>query len=99
LAPPKDDDHKCGWRDHALELAARVADVEAKIAALQRAAFGKKSEKAKKLPPLPKPSPTPEAIDDKRRTRAAAREATMESKRCTNRRTRRCPPPAASCRA
>jgi transposase len=79
LAPSSDDDHKCGWREHALQLAARVADVEAQLATLRRTAFGKKSEKAKKLPPVPKPPPTPEAVDEKRRTRAAAREETMET--------------------
>lgn len=79
MAPPSDDDHKCGWRAHALELAARVAEVEAQMAEMRRAAFGKKSEKARKLPPVPKPAPTPQAVDDKRRTRAAAREETMET--------------------
>ncbi len=79
MAPSSDDDHKCGWREHALQLAARVADVEAQLATLRRTAFGKKSEKAKKLPPVPKPPPTPEAVDEKRRTRAAAREATIET--------------------
>ncbi|MCP4870684.1 MAG: hypothetical protein GY898_18440 [Proteobacteria bacterium] len=39
------EEHECAWRDEALELRAKVEEMEAQLAALQRAVFGRKSEK------------------------------------------------------
>jgi transposase len=77
--PPPNDDHGCAWRDYAIELTAQVAEVKAQLAALERAAFDKKSEKRKKMPPVAKPRVTPESSEATRRARADAREATMET--------------------
>jgi transposase len=80
LAPPSDDDHGCAWRVHAGELTTRVAELEAKLSVLERALFGKKSEKGKKkMPPVPKAPVSREAADTKRQQRAAAREAAIET--------------------
>ncbi|MFI5301444.1 MAG: transposase [Polyangiales bacterium] len=79
MAPPSDDDdHGCTWRVHAGELTTRVAELEAKLVVLERA-FAKRSEKRKKMPPVPKAPPSSESIEAKRRARADAREATMET--------------------
>jgi transposase len=51
LAPliPPADDHECGWKKIALELAERISDLDARLTAIQRQVFGKKSEK---MPPM-----------------------------------------------
>jgi len=79
LAPPSDDKHDCAWREYAGDLTARLVDLEAKLSVLQRALFGKKSEKGKKMPPVKKPPRSPEAADKERRDRAAARDAAIET--------------------
>ena len=54
MAPPPED-HDCGWRVYALsveaknaEMTAKMAEVKAKMEALERRLFGKRSEK---MPP------------------------------------------------
>lgn len=48
LTPPAED-HECGWKKIALELAERISDLDARLTAIQRQVFGKKSEK---MPPM-----------------------------------------------
>lgn len=48
MVPPPDD-HDCGWKKVALELADRLAAMEARMEAMRRQIFGKKSEK---MPPM-----------------------------------------------
>ena len=70
--PPPDDDHRCGWRDIAEEHERRIADLQAQLEALQRAVFGKKSEK---MPPMDREvragtKPDPAATQQKRQDKA-----------------------------
>jgi len=51
VAPPIDD-HECGWKGWASELAQRLSETEAKLAALERRLLGPKSEKLPKVPPM-----------------------------------------------
>ena len=51
MAPPIDD-HECGWKGWASELAQRLSETEAKMAALERRLLGPKSEKLPKVPPM-----------------------------------------------
>jgi len=49
MAPPPDDDHECGWKVFAKDLVEKMAELEAKMAAMERRVLGPKSEK---LPPM-----------------------------------------------
>lgn len=49
---PLPDDHECGWKSRANELEQRLAETEAKLAALERRLLGPKSEKLPKVPPM-----------------------------------------------
>lgn len=74
MAPPADD-HDCDWKAYAQSL-------EERLAALEKKAFGKKSEKRKasKLPPAV--SPRPVSQDEQKRRREALaelREAHLET--------------------
>jgi transposase len=46
---PPPDDHECGWKDFAKALAEKMAELETKMAAMERRILGPKSEK---LPPM-----------------------------------------------
>lgn len=81
MAPPDDDDHDCGWKAYAKAQDAKLADLSAQIAELQRRAFGKKSERRKpsKLPPpLPVKSTPAEALK-KRAEAHALRDAKLDT--------------------
>jgi transposase len=49
---PPPDDHDCGWKGWATDLAQRLAETEAKLAAIERPLLGPKSEKLPKVPPM-----------------------------------------------
>jgi len=81
LVPPDDDSHDCGWKAYAKAQDAKLAELSAQIAELQRRAYGKKSERRKpsKLPPpLPAKSTAAEAAK-KRADAHALREAKVET--------------------
>jgi hypothetical protein len=48
MGPPADD-HDCGWKTRAADLEAKLEEVAAKMAAMERRILGPKSEK---LPPM-----------------------------------------------
>lgn len=81
LAPPNDDDpeHACGWKAYAQSLADKLAALESKLAILERAAFGKKSEKTKKMPPVAKPAKTREHAAERRNELALLRSERTET--------------------
>ena len=68
LIPPADD-HECGWKKIALELAERISDLDARLTAIQRQVFGKKSEK---MPPMDR---------EVRKARPVDRAAVLERRR------------------
>ncbi len=75
---PLPDDHECGWKGRANELEQRLAETEAKLAALERRILGPKSEKLPKVPPLDrevakKRPPDPAVAQAKRRKNAELR--------------------------
>lgn len=75
---PLPDDHECGWKGRANELEQRLAETEAKMAALERRLLGPKSEKLPKVPPMDrevakKRPPDPAATQAKRRKNAELR--------------------------
>lgn len=81
MVPPDDDSHDCGWKAYAKAQDAKLAELSAQIAELQRRAYGKKSERRKpsKLPPpLPAKSTAAEAAK-KRADAHALREAKVET--------------------
>jgi transposase len=59
------------------EATARIAANEKRLAELERM-FDRKSEKSPKMPPIRKPAPKQEDINEKRKRLAAERESTME---------------------
>jgi transposase len=69
------DDHHCPWREEAEELAQRLTAVEAQLAKVTQAVFGKKSEKMPSAQAeLRREQPVDaEAAQAKRRARAAAK--------------------------
>jgi len=78
---PPPDDHECGWKKIALELTEKVADLDARLVAIQRQVFGKKSEK---MPPMDreirKQRPAdPEATQARRRKNAELRASRVET--------------------
>jgi transposase len=75
---PLPDDHECGWKGRANELEQRLAETEAKLAAIERRLLGPKSEKLPKVPPMDrevakKRPPDPAATQAKRRKNAELR--------------------------
>jgi hypothetical protein len=75
---PPPDDHDCGWKGWATDLAQRLAETEAKLAAIERRVLGPKSEKLPKVPPMDrevakKRPPDPAATQAKRRKNAELR--------------------------
>jgi transposase len=75
---PPPDDHECGWKGWATDLAQRLAETEAKLAALERRVLGPKSEKLPKVPPMDrevakKRPPDPAVTQAKRRKNAELR--------------------------
>jgi transposase len=81
LVPPGDDDHDCGWKTYAKAQDAKLLEMSAQIAELQRRFLGKRSErrKASKLPP---PLPTTSTAADAAKKRAEAhalRDAKLET--------------------
>ena len=68
MAPPPDD-HDCGWKSFAVELQEQLAEVKAKLAALERRLLGPKSEK------LPKTEPVEREVAKKRPADPAATQA------------------------
>ena len=78
---PLPDDHDCGWKKIALELAEKVSDLDGRLEAMQRQLFGKKSEK---MPPMDrevrKQRPVdPEATQARRRKNAELRASRVET--------------------
>jgi transposase len=73
LVPPGDDDHDCGWKKYAKAQDAKLAELSAQLAELQRRVYGKRSErrKGKKLPP---PLPTRATAEETAKKRADALE-------------------------
>jgi transposase len=43
--PPPDDDHRCGWRDHAEQLQTELDQLRSELDVIKRHVFGKRSEK------------------------------------------------------
>jgi transposase IS166 family protein len=88
LVPPGDDEHDCGWKAYAkaqesklVEQSAKLDELTAQMAELQRRLFGKKSERRKtsKLPPpLPVTSTAAEAAK-KRADAQALRDVRLET--------------------
>jgi len=81
MAPPPDDDHECGWKVFAKDLVEKMAELEAKMAAMERRVLGPKSEK---LPPMDrevrKQRPAdPAATQEKRRKNAELRATRVET--------------------
>jgi transposase len=81
LVPPDDDDHNCGWKAYAKAQDAKLADLSAQLAALQRRVYGKKSErrKGRKLPPPVPTKPTAEETAKKRAEAHALRRTKLET--------------------
>jgi transposase len=81
LVPPNDDPlaHACPWRDYALHLAEKIASVESKIAVLERAAFGRKSEKTGKMPPVARPPKSKDETAERRNELALLRAERTET--------------------
>jgi transposase len=78
---PPPEDHDCGWKKIALELAEKVSDLDARLAVVQRQIFGRKSEK---MPPMDrevrKQRPAdPEATQARRRKNAELRASRVET--------------------
>ena len=86
--PPKDDDHECGWKAYAeaqerflKEMSEQLESVQAQLAELKRARYGKKSEKRKspKMPPPVRPESDPQAAAAKRQHNAKQRDLACET--------------------
>ena len=85
MGPPPDD-HNCGWKTRAADLEAKLEDVVAKMAAMERRILGPKSEK---LPPIDrevrKERPTdPAATQAARRKNAELRATRVVSEDVTH---------------
>lgn len=80
MIPPDDDDHDCGWKAYAKAQDAKLAEMAAQLAALQRRMLGKSSERRKgtRLPP-PLPPKTTAAQTAKKRADALKRGAQLET--------------------
>ncbi len=80
LVPPNDDpEHGCAWREYAIHLAEKLGALESKIAILERAAFGKKSEKTGKMPPIARPAKTKDETTARRNELALLRAERTET--------------------
>lgn len=78
MAPPSDD-HECGWRGYAQQLQSDLDQIKAEVAELKRQKFGRRSEKAPKMPPMDREVRGGTKVDPaealrKRRERALAKE-------------------------
>jgi transposase len=95
LTPPADD-HECGWKKIALELAERISDLDARLTAIQRQVFGKKSEK---MPPMEREVRKRRPVDkaavlERRRKNAELRASAVQTEDIAHRvpeAERRCP--------
>ncbi|MEO8213837.1 MAG: IS66 family transposase [Myxococcales bacterium] len=81
MAPPPEDDHECGWKAFAKDLVEKMAELEAKMAAMERRLLGPKSEKQ---PPMDrevrKQRPAdPAATQEMRRKNAELRATRVET--------------------
>ena len=81
---PLPDDHECGWKGRANDLEQRLAETEAKLAAIERRLLGHKSEKLPKVPPVDREvakqrPPDPAATQAKRRKNAELRTSRVET--------------------
>ena len=81
MAPPPDDDHECGWKVFAKDLVEKMAELEAKMAAMERRMLGPKSEK---LPPMDREVRKQRPVDpantqEKRRKNAELRATRVET--------------------
>lgn len=88
MTPPLDDGHDCGWKQYALALEAKLAELSAKLkaveerlAALTQRTQGKRSERRKrhKMPPPVKPASDPAETAQKRQQTAALWATTVET--------------------
>jgi transposase len=78
LVPPSDSEHGCEWRVFAQHLSGEVDSLKAQVAALQRA-FGKRSEKRPKMPPIARPPKAAEQTVAERRALAVLRAERVET--------------------
>jgi transposase len=93
---PPPDDHECGWKKIALELAERISELDARLTAIQRQVFGKKSEK---MPPMDREVRKARPVDkaavlERRRKNAELRASAVQSEDIAHRvpeAERRCP--------
>jgi transposase len=88
LVPPGDDEHDCGWKTYAkaqdaklAEQNAKLDEIRAQLAALQRRLLGKSSERRKgqKLPPPLPPKTTAAETAKKRADALELRGAKLET--------------------
>ena len=80
MAPP-DDDHDCGWKTYAKAQDKKLADLTAKLEALERRLLGHRSEKRgrPKMPaPVAKPAADPREVAAKRAALAELRDAKLD---------------------
>src|SRR5690606_40843904 len=79
--PPDDDEHDCGWKTYAKHQEAKHAEVQQKLAALDKRLLGKKSERRKssKMPPPVSSSKSAQEAKRKREQNAALREAKLQT--------------------
>jgi transposase len=81
LVPPDDDDHDCGWKAYAKAQDKKLADMMAKLEALELRLAGHKTEKRKpsKMPaPLPARRANQDDVTAKRAAAAELRNAKLE---------------------
>ena len=95
MIPPADD-HECGWKKIAMELAEKISDLDARLTAIQRQVFGKKSEK---MPPMDREVRKQRPVDkvavlERRRKNAELRATAVQTEDVTHQvpeAERRCP--------
>ena len=81
MVPPPDDDHDCGWKAYAKAQDAKLTQVMARLADVERRFLDKKSERRRgtKLPPPTKTVAEPAKASKKRQEQAALRNAALET--------------------
>lgn len=81
LVVPPADEHDCGWKAYAVAQAAELADVKAKLAALEQLFLAKKSERRKtgKMPPPVREASDPATAASKRAKNRAQFEERLET--------------------